>query len=151
MKNFKQLLGTARPPFLILAPACALVGLGTAYLQIGQVNWFYFLLAVIAGYILLIGPLSYLVLRRLDRRELAWIVAPILVVIFSGVSYGIGASMKGSQIIVNQIAMVRTSTDGTAASVSTMNLGVLTVVRLKSVVGGNSLTGATTRLSSWRE
>ena len=77
------------------------------------------LLAVIAGYILLIGPLSYLVLRRLDRRELAWIVAPILVVIFSGVSYGIGASMKGSQIIVNQIAIVRSATDGTAASIST--------------------------------
>jgi hypothetical protein len=77
------------------------------------------LLAVIAGYILLIGPLSYLVLRRLDRRELAWIVAPILVVVFSGISYAIGASMKGSQIIVNQIAVVRSSTDGTAASVST--------------------------------
>ncbi len=77
------------------------------------------LLAVIIGYILLIGPLSYLVLRRLDRRELAWVVAPILVLVFSAISYGIGASMKGSQIIVNQIALVRTSTDGTAASVST--------------------------------
>ena len=77
------------------------------------------LLAVIAGYIVLIGPLSYLVLRRLDRRELAWIVAPVLVLVFSGVSYAIGAAMKGSQIIVNQIAIVRSATDGTAASVST--------------------------------
>lgn len=77
------------------------------------------LLAVIVGYILLIGPVSYLVLRRLDRRELAWIVAPILVLVFSGISYGIGVSMKGSQIIVNQIALVRSSMDGTAASVST--------------------------------
>jgi hypothetical protein len=63
--------------------------------------------------------LSYLVLRRLDRRELAWVVAPILVIVFSGASYGIGSSMKGSQIIVNQIAVVRSSADGTAASVST--------------------------------
>jgi hypothetical protein len=77
------------------------------------------LLAVIVGYILLIGPLSYLVLRRLDRRELAWVVAPVLVIVFSAASYGIGSSMKGSQIIVNQIAVVRSSTDGTAASVST--------------------------------
>jgi len=77
------------------------------------------LLAIIAGYILLIGPLSYLVLRRYDRRELAWVVAPVLVLVFSGVSYGVGASMKGSQIIVNQIAVIRSSTDGTAASVST--------------------------------
>ena len=76
------------------------------------------LLAVIVAYILLIGPLSYLVLRRLDRRELAWVVAPILVIVFSGASYGIGSSMKGTQIIVNQIAVVRSSADGTAASVS---------------------------------
>lgn len=76
------------------------------------------LLAVIVAYILLIGPLSYLVLRRLDRRDLAWVVAPVLVIVFSAASYGIGASMKGSQIILNQIAVVRSSTDGTAATVS---------------------------------
>jgi len=49
MKNFKQLSGTMRLPFVILAPACALVGLGTAYLQTGHINWFYFVLAVIAA------------------------------------------------------------------------------------------------------
>ncbi len=49
MKNFKQLLGTTRPPFLILAPACALIGLGTAYLQLGHINWLYFVLAAIAA------------------------------------------------------------------------------------------------------
>jgi len=49
MKNFKQLLGPMRLPFVILAPACALVGLGSAYLQTKQVNWFYFALALIAA------------------------------------------------------------------------------------------------------
>jgi hypothetical protein len=77
------------------------------------------LLAVIVGYILLIGPVSYVVLRRLDRRELAWITAPLLVLVFSAGSYGIGASMKGSEIIVNEIAVIRSTTGGTAASVST--------------------------------
>jgi 1,4-dihydroxy-2-naphthoate octaprenyltransferase len=38
-----------RPPFLILAPACVLVGLGSAYLETGQINWWYFLLTLIAG------------------------------------------------------------------------------------------------------
>ncbi|HTE66602.1 MAG TPA: hypothetical protein VK736_10140, partial [Candidatus Binatia bacterium] len=76
------------------------------------------LLAVIVGYILLIGPVSYVVLRRLDRRELAWVTAPLLVLVFSAGSYGIGASMKGSEIIVNEIAVVRSTTGGTAASVS---------------------------------
>jgi hypothetical protein len=76
------------------------------------------LVAVIIGYILLIGPVSYVVLRRLDRRELAWVTAPVLVLVFSVGSYGIGASMKGSDIIVNEIAVVRSTPGGTAASVS---------------------------------
>lgn len=47
MKNWKLLLGTMRLPFVILAPACALVGLGTAYWTTdGRVNWLYFALAV---------------------------------------------------------------------------------------------------------
>ncbi len=72
------------------------------------------LLAVIVGYILLIGPISYLVLRRIDRRELAWVTAPLLIVTFSACSYGIGRSLKGSDVVVNQIAVVRTSPTGAA-------------------------------------
>lgn len=49
MKTWKYLLGPMRPPFLILAPACVLVGLGSAYLETGQINWWYFLLTLIAG------------------------------------------------------------------------------------------------------
>ena len=76
------------------------------------------LLAVIVGYILLIGPVSYFVLRRLDRRELAWITAPLLVLSFTACSYGIGRAMKGSDVVVNQVAIVRTSPAG-AATVET--------------------------------
>ena len=77
------------------------------------------LLAVIVGYILLIGPISYLVLRRIDRRELAWVTAPILVLVFSACSYGIGAAAKGGEVILNEIALVRTSSHGTTATVET--------------------------------
>lgn len=72
------------------------------------------LLAVIVGYILLIGPISYIVLRRIDRRELAWVTAPILIVLFSACSYGIGRAVKGSDVIVNQVAVVHTSPTGAA-------------------------------------
>jgi hypothetical protein len=77
------------------------------------------LLGLIVAYILLIGPVSYLVLRRFDRRDLAWVTAPLLVLVFSACSYGIGTSLKGSQIIVNEITVLRTVTDGTVASAST--------------------------------
>ncbi len=49
MKNFKLLLGPMRLPFVILAPACVLVGLGTALYEQGSVNWGYFVLALIGG------------------------------------------------------------------------------------------------------
>ena len=77
------------------------------------------LLAVIVAYILLIGPVSYLVLRRIDRRELAWVTAPVLVVLFTACSYGIGTSLKGSDVIVNQITLVRSTPAGGTAAVET--------------------------------
>ncbi len=49
MKNWKYLLGPMRLPFVVLAPACVLVGLGTAYWTTGRINWFYFTLTLIAG------------------------------------------------------------------------------------------------------
>ncbi len=77
------------------------------------------LLLLIVGYIVLIGPASYVFLRRMDRRELAWVTAPALVVAFSFGSYGIGSLMKGDDIIVNQISVARTTSGGSAASLTT--------------------------------
>ena len=77
------------------------------------------LLVVIVAYILLIGPVSYFVLRRVDRRELAWVTAPLLVVLFSACSYGIGRTMKGGDVLVNEIAVIRTTAEGGSATVDT--------------------------------
>jgi hypothetical protein len=77
------------------------------------------LLIVIVAYILLIGPVSYFVLRRVDRRELAWVTAPLLVVVFTACSYGIGRTMKGGDVLVNEISVVRTAAEGGSATVDT--------------------------------
>lgn len=49
MQKFRILIGTMRLPFVILAPACALVGLGTATWSTGKINWLYFSLAMIGA------------------------------------------------------------------------------------------------------
>ncbi|HUG31043.1 MAG TPA: hypothetical protein VMQ65_11080, partial [Candidatus Limnocylindria bacterium] len=54
------------------------------------------LLVIIGAYILIIGPLNYLILRRLDRRELAWITMPVLVLGFSAAAYTYGALLRGT-------------------------------------------------------
>ncbi len=77
------------------------------------------LLLVIVAYILLIGPVSYFVLRRVDRRELAWVTAPLLVVLFTACSYGIGRTMKGGEVLVNEISVIRTAAEGGSATVDT--------------------------------
>jgi len=75
------------------------------------------LIAILGGYILLIGPINYLVLRRLDRRELAWVTMPVLIAIFAVVAYGFGTALRGNDLILNEVAIVRGApgaTEGTA-------------------------------------
>ena len=45
----KYFLGVIRAPFLILAPACVLVGVGTSYWQMGSLNGWYVLLTFMGG------------------------------------------------------------------------------------------------------
>jgi hypothetical protein len=75
------------------------------------------LLALLFGYIVLIGPINYLVLKRLDRREWAWITMPVLIVAFVAGSFGLGAAVRGLDVILNEVAIVRgapNATEGTA-------------------------------------
>lgn len=75
------------------------------------------LIALLAAYILLIGPINYVVLRRLDRREWAWVTMPALIVAFAAGAYGFGSLLRGSDLIVNEVAIVRGApgaTDGMA-------------------------------------
>jgi hypothetical protein len=71
------------------------------------------LLVLLAAYILVVGPLNYLVLRRIDRRELAWISVPVFVLGFAAAAYGYGSVLRGSDVIVNEVAIVRGAPDAT--------------------------------------
>ena len=50
------------------------------------------LIALLGAYILLVGPVNYLVLKRLDRREWAWVTMPVLIVVFAVGAYAFGAA-----------------------------------------------------------
>jgi hypothetical protein len=64
------------------------------------------LIVLLGGYIVLIGPVNYLVLRRLDRREWAWLTIPVLAVVFTVGAYGFGSALRGNDLIVNEVAIV---------------------------------------------
>jgi len=74
------------------------------------------LLVIIGAYILIVGPINYLVLKRLDRRELAWITMPVLVLGFSAASFGYGSFLRGTDVVINEVAIVRGAADATEAT-----------------------------------
>lgn len=86
------------------------------------------LLLVMLAFITAVGPLNYLVLRRLDRRELAWVTIPLLTLLFAGGIYGFGAGTKGRAVIVNTVSVVRIAPGARAAEVQSF-YGVFTPSR----------------------
>lgn len=58
-------------------------------------------------YIVLVGPANYLILKRLNRRELAWFTIPVLIVVFSVLAYEVGFNLRGNVPLVNRLTVVR--------------------------------------------
>ncbi len=58
-------------------------------------------------YLICLVPANYFVLKRLDRRELAWVTTPAIVVVFSVGAYVVGHSMKGGDLVVTEVRVVR--------------------------------------------
>ena len=61
----------------------------------------------LALYVVLIGPVNYIVLTRLKRRELAWLTIPALILVFSAITYITGFQLRGSTAVVHRLAVVQ--------------------------------------------
>jgi hypothetical protein len=100
------------------------------------------LFLLLFGYVALIGPVNYLVLKRLDRREWAWLTMPLLVIVFAVAAYSLGLVLKGTDVIVNQLAIVRGAA-GADRGLAQAYVGVFSPTRETfeiSVAGGAFLT-----------
>lgn len=69
------------------------------------------LAGLLAVYLLIVGPGMYLLLRRFDRQAWAWIAIPAVTIVFSLGAYGYGLSLRGNDIVLNQISIVEGSGD----------------------------------------
>ncbi len=58
------------------------------------------------AYLLVLVPGQYLVLRKLGRRELAWLLTPAIVAAFSLGAYLIGTSLKGREVVCQSLSLV---------------------------------------------
>jgi hypothetical protein len=62
--------------------------------------------ALVLIYVLLVGPVNYLVLGAMRRRALAWVTVPLIALLAAGGAYGAGIFTKGRSVQTNQIAIV---------------------------------------------
>jgi hypothetical protein len=62
----------------------------------------------LVAYIVVLVPVNYLVLKRLDRRELAWVTTPMIVVVFTLGAYAAGYGMRGGAVVLNRLGIVET-------------------------------------------
>lgn len=88
-------------------------------LDLPSINSVSILLAI---YILIVGPVNYLVLRRGKRMHWAWVTIPVITLLFTGAAFGIGYTMRGNDLILNKIALIETKPNGTASITSYMGL-----------------------------
>ena len=69
------------------------------------------------AYLLLLIPVNYLVLKRLDRKEWAWGTIPALVLLFAAGTFGVGYAAKGGRVFVNRAALIETRAGSRQAGV----------------------------------
>ncbi|HWQ84759.1 MAG TPA: hypothetical protein VN363_09340, partial [Anaerolineales bacterium] len=65
------------------------------------------LLSFLIVYVLAIGPLNYLLLRLLKRRELAWVTIPVLALVFAAGAFLIGGRSRGALPVLSRLGVVQ--------------------------------------------
>ena len=100
------------PPGSPEGPGTGLWGLANSVVSVGIGPPSFGLIgAFLVLYIIVLVPVNYLVLRKLDRRELAWITSPLIVVAFSVGAYLLGSSIhRGS--IMRMEAQIASTVEG---------------------------------------
>ncbi len=68
-------------------------------------------------YTIVVGPLNYWILKRRNQLERAWVTIPVLVMLFSGVTYFTGFQLRGNDSIINEISVAYSQSDGEQANV----------------------------------
>ena len=97
--------------------------------ELGLPSVFY-VCGLLFSYVLIIGPVHYFVLRRIKRRELAWITIPGLVVVFTGLAYSSGLLYRGTTPILNRLTVMQAWDGAEQARVNSL-VGIYSPVRAR--------------------
>ena len=88
-----------------------------AGLRTPEIGW---LVGFLAVYVVVVGPLLFLAVRRRGRPELAWVAVPLVAILFSSGSYVVGRNLRKATQLVHATVM----SSGPGGPSATSYLGV---------------------------
>lgn len=80
---------------------------------------FFTLILLFLGYVLVLGPLMVLLLRRLRKPFWLWRIMLAVIVLFSLLSYGLAYYQRGASLLNNTISLLQLNQNGTMAHITT--------------------------------
>jgi len=86
------------------------------------------LIGFLGVYVVLIGPVLYFLLKRTDRRELAWVLIPAISLVFSVVAYAGGSATRGRATTIKSLEVVQANAGSRYEQVM-LNFGIFSPVR----------------------
>lgn len=107
------------------------------------------LLVLLAIYLLVIGPVNFLLLRRMGRLDWAWLTIPAVVVLFSATFYLVGFGLRGRLSQLDQVAIVH-GTEGQPRGMATAYIGLFSPHRARYTVDFSAET-LISEVRSWRD
>jgi hypothetical protein len=72
----------------------------------------------LGAYVLILGPLNYLILRRVKKREWGWLTIPAIVLLFSFAAILFGSLSRGNRPVLNRMAIIQAWPDTGQAAMS---------------------------------
>lgn len=111
-----------------------------------SIRWF---MGLTIAYILLLGPINFIVLRRLRKAHLAWLTIPALVLVFASTTWFI-ARRNGHDMLTTAISVVQYQPGSNLAEVRSL-VGVYTPAETKTKlhVDGESLIQVIPSYNNW--
>lgn len=79
------------------------------------------IILILLSFVIIVGPLNYLILKRIDKREKGWITIPIIVVAFSIFIYIWGFGTRFDDPISNNISIIEMDKDLKVGKIETIS------------------------------
>lgn len=82
------------------------VGMAAGHTEEASLPPLWLVIGFLVAYIVMLVPLNYWFVSRMQRRELAWLTTPLIILLFFGAAYGTGFALRGHQTLLNRVAVI---------------------------------------------